>query len=111
MRLPNGERAIVELAKLADYCLDPTHFRGQHKARVFASRLGLERGDANSVRDALLTAAMRAENVVLGAADGFGTRYVLDLPLSGPKGLALVRSAWIVRIGEDFPRFTSCYVL
>ncbi len=43
--------------------------------------------------------------------DGFGARYVLDFQLTGPKGSATVRSAWIVRIGEDFPRFTSCYVL
>ncbi len=26
------------------------------------------------------------------------------------RGTALVRSAWIVRATEDFPRFTSCYV-
>jgi plasmid stabilization system protein ParE len=31
--------------------------------------------------------------------------------LSGPKGSAQVRSAWIVRAGESFPRFVSCYVL
>jgi len=24
---------------------------------------------------------------------------------------ATVRSLWIIRHGEDFPRFTSCYVL
>ena len=111
MRLPNSERALVELAKLADYCLDPSHLRGQHKARVFASRLGLGRNDASNVRAALLHAANRAENALCGAVDGFGARYILDFQLSGPKGSALVRSAWIVRNGEDFPRFTSCYVL
>ena len=111
MRLPNSERALVELAKLADYCLDPSHLRGQHKARVFASRLGLGPSDAGAVRAALLRAAKQAENVTSGAVDGFGTRYTLDFQLSGPKGSALVRSAWIVRNGEDFPRFTSCYVL
>jgi hypothetical protein len=111
MRLPNSERALVELAKLADYCLDPSHLRGQHKARVFASRLGLGRNDAGAVRAALLEAANQAENVVRGAIEGFGSRYILDFRLSGPKGSATVRSAWIVRVGEDFPRFTSCYVL
>ncbi len=111
MRLPNSERALVELAKLADYCLDPSHLRGQYKARVFAARLGLRRSDASAVRAALLEAVNQAENVVRGAVDGFGSRYILDFQLSGPKGSALVRSAWIVRTGEDFPRFTSCYVL
>jgi hypothetical protein len=111
MRLPNPEGAVVEYAKLAEYCLNPIHFLGQHKARVFASRLGLEQRDAAFIRAALLSAAKQAENVVFGASDGFGTRYILDFELSGPKGSAIVRSAWIVRKGEDFPRLTSCYVL
>ena len=34
MKLPNGDRAVVELAKLTDYCLDPGHPRGRHKARA-----------------------------------------------------------------------------
>ena len=111
MRLPNSERALVELAKLANYCLDPSHLRGRHKARVFESRLGLGQSDSSAVRAALLEAASQADNVVRGAVDGFGSRYILDFQLSGPKGSAIVRSAWIVRIGEDFPRFTSCYIL
>ena len=38
-------------------------------------------------------------------------RYVLDFSMSGPAGEAQIRSTWIVRTGEDFPRLTSCYVL
>ncbi len=41
MKLPNGERAVVDIIKLQDYCLNPAHPRGQHKARVFAAALGL----------------------------------------------------------------------
>jgi hypothetical protein len=26
-------------------------------------------------------------------------------------GIAMVRSTWIVLVGEDVPRLTSCYVL
>ena len=111
MKLPNGHLAVVELAKLADYCLDPSHPRGRHKARVFAARLGLGRHDASRIRQALLEAAAGSDSAVAGAVDSFGARFVLDFPMSGPKGTALVRSAWIVRTGEGFPRFTSCYVL
>lgn len=111
MKLPNGDRAVVELAKLTDYCLDPGHPRGRHKARVFAASLGVGRQHASRLRVALLEAAAGREDAVSGAVDGFGARYVLDFPMSGPKGTALVRSTWIVRTGEDFPRFTSCYVL
>jgi hypothetical protein len=37
---------VVELGKLTDCCLDETHPRGRHKARVFSARLGLGRADA-----------------------------------------------------------------
>ena len=41
----------------------------------------------------------------------YGQLYVLDFPVQGPRGEAMVRSGWIIRQGEDFPRLTSCYVL
>lgn len=46
MKLPGGTGAIVELSKLRDYCLDPHHPRGRHKAWVFLSGTGFpaERG-------------------------------------------------------------------
>jgi hypothetical protein len=111
MKLPGGDRAVVELAKLADYCLDETHPRGRHKARVFAARLGLGRADAALLRAELLRAAASSPDAVQGAVDGFGSRFGLDLVVTGPKGSGVVRSAWIVRTGEDFPRLTSCYLL
>jgi hypothetical protein len=111
MKLPGGDRAVVELAKLTDYCLDETHPRGRHKARVFAARLGLDRADAALLRGELLRAAAKSPDAVEGATDGFGRRFTLDLVVAGPKGSGVVRSAWIARTGEDFPRLTSCYLL
>ncbi|HEY3498237.1 MAG TPA: hypothetical protein VGK73_26245 [Polyangiaceae bacterium] len=111
MLLPNGLRAIASVAKLANYCLDPNHPRGRHKARASAAGLGLTREHAFLLRSTLLEAAAVADTVVLGAVDGFGARYVLDLILSGPKGMALLRSVWIVKTHEDFPRFVTCFPL
>lgn len=37
MKLPNAERAVVDVRKLRNYCLNAEHPRGQHKARVFKS--------------------------------------------------------------------------
>lgn len=34
MLVPNAERAVVDIRKLRDYCLDPTHDDGKHKARL-----------------------------------------------------------------------------
>lgn len=110
MKMPNADRAFVDIAKLRDYCLSANHPRGRHKARVFVAALGLTEGDAAELQHALLEAA-QIEEVVSGEQDSYGQRYVLDFPLSTAAGRAVVRSSWIVRQGEDFPRLTSCYVL
>lgn len=109
MRLPHGEQAIVEMVKLQKYCLSLSHPRGRHKARVFAAVLGLTADDAELLRDALLQAA-RTEEAIPTDQDEFGQRYVIDFQMQGSQGTAIVRSAWIVRTGEQFPRLTSCYV-
>jgi len=111
MKLPNGERAVVDIAKLRDYCLSPAHLRGRHKARVFRSALGLTAKDAPRLQQALLDAAAGSDAAVAGDVDDFGQRYLLDFHMRGPAGERAVRSAWIVRAGEDFPRFATCYVL
>jgi len=111
MMLPNGDRAIVDLAKLVNYCLDPTHPRGKHKAKVFAASLGFLLPDAAQLRALLLAAARTSSNALPGLADPYGTRYLLDVSMTGPLGSGVVRSAWIILASEDFPRLTSCYVL
>lgn len=110
MKLPNPDRAVVDIAKLRDYCLSPIHPVGRNKARVFASVLGLTAADADTLRAALLAAAEQFE-ATPGAQDEYGQRYTLDFPMAGPAGLGTLRSCWIVRTGEDFARLTTCYVL
>ncbi len=109
MKLPNAENAVVEMQKLVDYCLDSDHPRGKHKARVFLSSCGLTAEHADELCVALLNAAQRYD-AELGEQDDYGQRYVIDLEVTGPAGTTPVRSAWIIRKGEDFPRFVSCYV-
>ena len=110
MKLPNAERAFVDVRKLRDYCLSADHPRGQHKARVFKSVLGWTADQAEDVRPWLLEEVLREDAGFLGA-DDYGQRYALDFPVQGAGGLAMVRSLWIIRHDGDFPRFTSCYVL
>jgi hypothetical protein len=109
MKLPNGERAIVDVAKLTDYCLNAEHARGKHKARVFAAALELTADRADELRSALLEAAVAAEAVATDQ-DHYGQRYVVDFTMKGVAGSVVVRSTWIIRAGEDFPRLTSCFV-
>jgi hypothetical protein len=110
VKLPNGEQAIVELTKLRDYCLSREHPRGRHKARVFGAALGLTQDDAEQLRHVLLVAA-RNNEALLAERDTYGTRYVVDLRMSTRGGEATVRSLWIVQMGLNIPRLTSCYVL
>ena len=109
MRIPNADLAIVDIEKLAGYCLSPEHPRGRHKARVFAAALGFTVEHAEQLRLALLSAIQSADANLI-AADEYGGRYVLDSFIHGPEGEAWVRSSWIIRSGEGLPRLTSCYV-
>jgi hypothetical protein len=110
VKLPNAKRAVVDVEKLRDYCLNPEHRRGCHKARVFKASLGLTSDHAEDLRRALLAAALNNDATPL-EHDEYGRRYVVDFMASGPFGKAMVRSSWIIRREEDFPRLTSCYVL
>lgn len=110
MYLPNSDFAIVELEKLRNYCLNPEHPQGKHKARVFATALGITVADAERLRDMLLSAA-RTDQASVGERDEFGQRYVLDFVVFGATELVTIRSAWIVRSSEETPRLVTCYVL
>ncbi|MDR4485042.1 MAG: hypothetical protein R3B95_17860 [Nitrospirales bacterium] len=110
MKLSNTARAIVDVRKLRDYCLSREHPRGQHKARVFQSALGWTAASAEEIRGRLLEVVQREEVTFLGS-DDYGKRYALDFSVHGPAGPVTVRSLWIVRRDEDFPRFASCYIL
>jgi len=110
MKLPGGVNAIVDIAKLRDYCLDPQHPRGRHKARVFAATLGLAQTDAEFRREALLRAA-REVDALVGESDEYGDRFTVDFEPNRGNRRAVVRSAWIVLRDETAPRLTSCFVL
>lgn len=108
MKLPNGEHAVVDIRKLRDYCLNSQHPRGRNKARVFAS-VGIREADAEELRTALLAAVSNAQ-AQLGVAHPHGHRYVVDFDVVRQGRIIRIRSAWIVRTGENLPRLTS-YVL
>lgn len=109
MLLPNGERAIVDIRKLRDYCLNQDSPRGSRKARVFAAALGLTVVDAPKLREKLLEVARNGE-VQLGELDMYGQRYTIDFEMETEVGKAVVRSGWIILRDEDAPRLTTCYV-
>ena len=109
MFLPNGERAIVDIRKLRDYCLNPDSPRGSRKARVFRAALGMTRVDAPKLRRKLLEVAV-SEQVQVGEADKYSQRYTIEFELQKGSRRAIVRSGWIILTNQHAPRLTTCYI-
>lgn len=108
--LPNGDRAILDIRKIEHYCLNLLHPRGRHKARVFREVLDLQRSDAAWLRDVLLGAA-RSSKASHMTTDAWGNHWRLDVTIGRHGKSAVIRTIWIVRTGENVPRFVTCWVL
>lgn len=63
--IPNAENAVVDIRKLHDYCLNPDHDQGKHKARLFSTLLGMTADDAEELRKILLE-VVRTHEAQLG---------------------------------------------
>ena len=109
---PAFRQIIVDLTKLRDYCLSPTHPHGRHKARVFCARLGFEATDAEFLRGALINAVRHEpEGLLPTKTDHHGKQYVLDFEMSTAIGTGMIRSIWIIPTDhENVLRFVTCYV-
>jgi hypothetical protein len=109
VKLPNAERAVVDVAKLRDYSLNAVHSEGKHKAHVFRSALGFTAADVERLREVIL-AAVVANEAAQGVTDEHGTRYRVDFEMQGLRGAVTIRTAWHIDSGEAVPRLVSCYV-
>ncbi|WP_017318491.1 DUF6883 domain-containing protein [Mastigocladopsis repens] len=110
MLIPNAGNAVVDIRKLRDYCLNPEHDDGKHKARLFASILGMTADNAEELRQILLE-VVKTQEAHLGRRDEFGQRYTLDFTIEWQNRSATLRSGWIIEHGSEIPRLTTCYPL
>ena len=110
MKLPNPDLAIVSKQKLVGYCLNFNHADGRHKARVFKSALNIDVYNFKELELALLNAVKNYEAIV-ESQNQYGQKYVIDFPLNRAHRTAIVRSVWIVKNSENFPRLVTCYLL
>jgi len=108
--LPNAPSAILNLRKLEEYCLNPLHPRGRHKARVFREAPGIGRSHAGWLRREILTVLTEAEAAELDL-DNYGRRWRMDVTVTRQSRRAVVRTLWLMRPGENVPRLVTCWVL
>lgn len=108
MKLPAAERVLIEPAKVRDYLLSREHPVGRFKA-VFFESLGYS-SDRWPELEADLRSLATAAEAVLGEKTKYGQKYEVRGTLHGPSGRrAAVITAWIIRWGEDMPRFVTAF--
>ena len=110
MKLPNGQHCDLG-TKLEDYSLNPLHREGRHKARVFASALGITQANADVLSAAIRSAAAASEAAEARGDHGFGEVFNRRFAMTTSRGSATVLTGWIVLHNEDFPRLTTCFIV
>ena len=102
------KEGLVAPEKVRDYLLSREHPVGRFKAVFFLS-LGYAREQWSLLAEDLRKHA--AEGFVgEGTTGPYGTKYVVRGTLRGPNGRrADVLAVWIVRRGENAPRFVTAY--
>ncbi|GAX38109.1 DUF6883 domain-containing protein [Nodularia sp. NIES-3585] len=108
MKLPNGDQAEISTQKLIGYCLNPEHPSGKHKARVFASILGITLENADVLRELVQTAAVAGE-VVQQNTTQFGQQFKVDWIVPDTDGIRL-RTIWEVTAKNPYPRLITAFL-
>ena len=108
MRLPNGDKAVVEEKKVREYLLSGSHPVGRFKARFFAGiGFGSERWQELVAALVNIAATGQAELV---AENERGRKYRVFGTIPGPGGRNVgVVSVWVVGPEGDRPRLVTVY--
>ena len=110
--VPHREWAYVAERKLKAYCLNPSHGRGKHKARMFRDRLGIGFDDWEYLRERLLEGIRERRAYSLTIAYPYGLEWEVRVPMDGLNGERHpVASYWIMegKAGPEhlWPNFTG----
>ncbi|NJK36224.1 MAG: hypothetical protein HC919_15525 [Oscillatoriales cyanobacterium SM2_2_1] len=109
MKLPNGEFAIIPTEKLTDYCLNSNHSSGKHKAKVFASALGITVENADDLRELIIQAAIEGE-VIQQDSTEFGQLYKVDWEIPDRQDAIILRTLWEIKTTQPNPRLVSAFI-
>lgn len=106
MQLHSSEPAFIEKAKLCEYLLSDSHPVGRFKARFFA-RLGYRSADWRQLEEDLRTLLMSSEPECRTSFE-FGVKFIVR-GVVGVDEKSRIVTIWIIRNGENFPRFVTAY--
>jgi hypothetical protein len=109
MKLPNAEKAVIDDRKIKDYCLNPEHPRGKHKAKVFQRSLGITVENSQELINQIRKGIIQ-KDCLKGDVDDYGQRFTVDVEIVIDSKKAVVRTGWILKKNETRPVFTTCFV-
>jgi hypothetical protein len=108
MNLPNSHLAVVEMAKLTEYLLNPTHPYGASKARFFLG-IGFELEGHEVLAAALREHGQRCE-LAAHRDTPFGPRFEIEGAMRSPDGRnPRIRTVWQMDKGQLAPRLITAY--
>jgi hypothetical protein len=107
--IPNARDASVRADKLVKYALNMDSEAGRHKARVFDAVLGYNQSNFEELQQKLVQ-GVGTVAAVKNLQDAHGQRYTALIPVTGPKGSAVVTTGWIVRPASTAPDLTTAYI-
>lgn len=108
--LPRAGQAEIPEEKLRAYVLDPAHPTGRHKARVFASALGITAADWRFLRDQVLDRVTTSPVTAIRPKPPYGVEYEVRVEIDGLNGEThTIITGWLVA-GDQPPRLITSYV-
>jgi len=108
MKLPATDHVVIEAAKLREYLLSPYHPVGRFKASSFAA-LGYTADNWQQL-EADLRILVQSQDAKVGQITKYGQKYEVRGMLGIPNAKrAEVVTVWIIRRGENVPRFVTAH--
>ena len=108
MKLPFRQFTYIPSGKLLGYLLSENHAVGKAKAKFFRL-VGFDVHDADMLEQGLIAIAQE-QPVVEVVTSPYGTKYIIDGPLTAPNGRTIhIRTVWIIENNVSEPRFVTAY--
>lgn len=109
MKLPNGDLAAVDDAKVLGYILSETHPQGRDHAKLFRLLLGIDASNHQVLVSALKDAARNAD-AKPGKRSPYGQKFEVRFQMTARGRSFTVLSVWMIPLEDGVPRLVTAYV-